>query len=424
MGIRRTTGHTGIGRRGTNVVGGYSVTDRGRIKRLEQTAAREGHGREEKRSQLLPGYNEAIYIDRNFMEPVPPNGGAHCARSYVVGTPERGAFTQASRQISSSRAERVRGTDGTAPPIYRTVTLQEVCAALERHANGMGASDHFETPVDGFSIVRSEYSVPLVRRASRPAVCITIQGAVWSIEGENRHECRAGQAFMLSVENPGHCAVPVASRTNPYMGLVIELDRAYMHQIVEELGIPRKRAHKDGKRGGLPIDLSPQFLNCIVRAVGLLDTPEAVPMLYPGVMREICYWLLTGPACDEIVDLAMESFQDGRILQAIQLLRGKFSRPIKVEQLATAAGMSPATFHRQFKSVTSMSPMQYLKQLRLVAARRLMITSNSNVESVANEVGYLSASQFSREYTRMFGKPPRRDVSNCESSQSASSRFA
>jgi len=401
------------------------MTDRGRgIKHVEQTAAREGLGREEKRSRLLSGYNEAIYIDRSFMEPVPPNGGAHCARSYVVGTPERRVFTQASRQSSGSRAEGVRGIDGAAPLIYRTTTLQEVSAALERHTSGMGASNQFETPVDGLSIVRSEHSVPLVRRASQLAVCVTIQGAVWSIVGENRHECRAGQAFMLSVENPGHCTVPIASRTNPYLGLVIELDRAYMHQVIEELGIRRKGACKDGKRGGIPLDLSPQILDCIVRAVGLLDTPEALRMLYPGAMREICYWLLAGPACDEIVDLAMESFHDGRILQAIQLLRGKFSRPIKVEQLATAAGMSPATFHRQFKSVTSMSPMQYLKQLRLVAARRLMITSNSNVESVANEVGYLSASQFSREYTRMFGKPPRRDVSDCKSSQSASSNLA
>jgi transcriptional regulator GlxA family with amidase domain len=147
-------------------------------------------------------------------------------------------------------------------------------------------------------------------------------------------------------------------------------------------------------------------------------------MLYPGIIREICYWLLTSSACDQIVDFAMVNVHDSRVLRAIRHLRDKFSDQIRVEELASAVGMSPATFHRQFKSVTSMSPLQYQKQLRLLEARRLMMTSNFNVEGVAFEVGYLSVSQFSREYSRMFGKPPRRDMSTCRLSRSTAPHFA
>ena len=255
-----------------------------------------------------------------------------------------------------------------------------------------------------------------VHRILEPAICITIQGAKCAIVGENRYVYREGQAFIVTVEVPCHYTVPVASPTHPYLGLLIKLDRAYTQEVIEELGIRLKHASDDSARGAFVLDLSPQLLDCALRSVRLLDTPEAIPMLYPGIMREICYWLLAGPGGDQIVHITMANGYDRRVIQAIQRLRDKFSEPILVEDLASAAGMSPATFHRRFKSVTSMSPLQYQKQLRLLEARRLMTAGNTNVESVAFKVGYVSASQFSREYTRMFGKSPRRDISTWRSS--------
>jgi transcriptional regulator GlxA family with amidase domain len=128
-------------------------------------------------------------------------------------------------------------------------------------------------------------------------------------------------------------------------------------------------------------------------------------------MREICYWLLTGPGGEQIVHTTITNGHERRVIEAIHQLRDRFNEPVRVEDLAVHAHMSPATFHRQFKSVTSMTPLQYQKQLRLLEARRLMIANNANVETAAFQVGYESSSQFSREYTRMFGKPPRRDIS-------------
>ena len=128
-------------------------------------------------------------------------------------------------------------------------------------------------------------------------------------------------------------------------------------------------------------------------------------------MREICYRLLTSRNRDPIIHVLTNDSHDRRVLQAVRYLRDKFNEPIRIDDLASAVAMSPATFHRQFKSVMSTTPLQYQKRLRLLEARRRLMNGSSNVESVAFEVGYASASQFFREYMRMFGNSPRRDPS-------------
>ena len=144
----------------------------------------------------------------------------------------------------------------------------------------------------------------------------------------------------------------------------------------------------------------------------LLETPKAIAALSPGLLREICYWLLTGPGGVQIAAVTLAHSQERSILETIHTLRNRFCETIRIHDLAVAARMSPATFHRQFKSVTAMTPLQYQKQLRLLEARRLMITSNATVETAALRVGYESPSQFSREYSRTFGRSPRRDLLN------------
>jgi AraC-like DNA-binding protein len=220
-----------------------------------------------------------------------------------------------------------------------------------------------------------------------------------------------GRHFVVSVEMPSRGTVSAASPTEPFLGLVIEFDRAIMQDVMEELGMRLKPSGSEKARGAFVTDIRSQLADCALRGVRLLGTPEAIPTLYPGIMREICYWLLTGPGGDQIVHTTMANGHERRVIEAIHDLRDRFSEPIRVEDLAVTARMSPATFHRQFKSVTSMTPLQYQKQLRLLEARRLMITSKANVETAAFQVGYESASQFSREYTRMYGKSPRRDIS-------------
>jgi AraC-like DNA-binding protein len=309
--------------------------------------------------------------------------------------------------------------DHTGTLLGKSAYLSELALVLDSYTKDKRKESHFKTAIEGLSIVHAEPPMQPFRSILGPAICMTIQGANEAMTGEMREDYQPGQASIVSPETPYLCPVPAAnSKQQSYFGLVIELNRTYARDVIEELGVRPNSLSKRESCGAFVLDLSSQLLNCVLRIVRLLETPDAIPTLYPGIMREICYWLLTGPACDRIVDTTMATGHDKRILRTVEHLRGNFSDQIRVEDLASAAGMSLATFHRQFKSVTSMSPLQYQKKLRLLAARRLMTTNDFNVETAAFEVGYVSPSQFSREYTRMFGNPPRRDISACRSSQS------
>ena len=142
----------------------------------------------------------------------------------------------------------------------------------------------------------------------------------------------------------------------------------------------------------------------------LLYTPAAIPTLYPVIMRENSYWLLTGPQGGDVARLALADSPSQPVIAALNSLRSRFRETIRVEDLAALAGMSVSVFHRRFKALTALTPLQYQKQLRLLEARRLMLSHTVNVETAAFEVGYESPSQFSREYARLFGAPPRRDL--------------
>jgi AraC-like DNA-binding protein len=289
--------------------------------------------------------------------------------------------------------------------------LQELAQAVRRYTEADGGSNPFLTAIEGFAILRSDHAKRPAHRIFKPALCITVQGAKWATFGEKRYDYRAGQALVVSVEMPSRGTVSAASAAEPFLGLVIELDLAFMQELMEELGMRAEPAGNETARGAYVIAVSSQLLDCALRGMRLLETPEAIPILYPGIMREICYWLLTGPGGEQIVHTTVTGGHERRVIEAIHHLRDRFNEPVRVEDLALNAHMSSATFHRQFKSVTSMTPLQYQKQLRLLEARRLMMAGNANVETAAFQVGYESSSQFSREYTRMFGKSPRRDIS-------------
>ena len=211
---------------------------------------------------------------------------------------------------------------------------------------------------------------------------------------------------------PERGTVCAASNERPYLGLVLELNLQTLQELMEEKSAEvRTRARREGT-GPFTLELNGHLIDCALRTVQLFDMPDAIPVLYPGIMREICYWLLKGPGGEQLRRIIIvANGQDRRVMLAIQHLRDRFREPVHVEELAKAAFMSPTTFHRQFRMITSMAPLQYQKQLRLFEARRLMISDHATVESAAMDVGYASISQFSREYARTFGSPPRRDVS-------------
>ncbi|WP_425147956.1 AraC family transcriptional regulator N-terminal domain-containing protein [Deinococcus sp.] len=242
-----------------------------------------------------------------------------------------------------------------------------------------------------------------------PALCLVVQGAKWTMFGDRRFDYRAGQALVVSVEIPSLSQIVAASPGEPYLAVAIVFDLTTMREVLESLDTPPK-VDGDVCQGVFVIDIGSQLAACVLRMIRLLDTPQAIGALYPLLMRELCYWLLTGPHGSDIAKMTVASSHTQRVISAVHNLRERFAEPVRVEELATSARLSPSAFHRQFKALTSMTPLQYQKQFRLLEARRLMLSSAMNAETASYKVGYESPSQFSREYSRMFGLAPGRDV--------------
>ncbi len=289
--------------------------------------------------------------------------------------------------------------------------LDALIQAVRRYTEAHTGGSPFATAIDGLTLLRSDHEKRPNYLIYKPALCIVLQGAKWAIFGDQRFDYGAGQALLVSVEMPALGTVAQASPTEPYLGIILEFDLAVMRQVMDELSTPPQPGQKV-ERGVFVTDFNGPMEDCILRMVRLLDTPNAIPMLYPAIMREICYWLLTGPHGSDVVKMTLTNSHAHRVLSAIHRLRDRFAEPVRIEELASIAQMSPSAFHRQFKAITSMTPLQYQKQLRLLEARRLMVSHAINVETAAFQVGYESPSQFSREYSRMFATSPRRDVAS------------
>ncbi|CAN7549260.1 AraC family transcriptional regulator N-terminal domain-containing protein [Neorhizobium tomejilense] len=281
--------------------------------------------------------------------------------------------------------------------------------AVKRFTDVQTGASPFATAIEGLTILRSDHEKRPDHLIFKPALCVVLQGAKWAVFGDRHVNYRAGQALVVSVEMPAFGRVAEASSTEPYLGLIIEFDLGIMREVMEILpALPE--ASGDVSSGIFVSDFDGPLADCALRMVRLLDTPTAIPLLHPAIMREISYWLLTGPHGGDVVRMALGNDHTQRIVSVIHSLRDHFAESVRIEDLADKAGLSPSAFHRKFKAITSMTPLQYQKQLRLLEARRLMVAEAANVETAAFLVGYESPSQFSREYARMFGTPPRRDV--------------
>lgn len=270
------------------------------------------------------------------------------------------------------------------------------------------------TPIQNLGILRSDEPSPPAHRVFKPAMCIVAQGAKWANFGDDRFTYRAGEALIVGVEAPSTGRVVEASPDKPCLVLAFELDEDIMRSVAGAV-TNSPRASGEVGRGVFVTDFQGPLADCALRLVRLLDTPEAIPILHPLIMREICYWLLTGPHGGDVAKMVLANGPPQRVMEAMRTLRVRFAEPVRVEELAAVARLSTSAFHRQFKALTSMSPLQYQKQLRLLEARRLMVSRAFNVEAAAFAVGYESASQFSREYARLFGAPPKRDVMRLQS---------
>jgi AraC-like DNA-binding protein len=277
---------------------------------------------------------------------------------------------------------------------------------LDAHGGGEGV---FATAIDGLVLMRKTDSLLPSHGIYRPCLCVVVQGAKQVTLGDKSLHYDELQCLIISIDLPAIGRVTRASAAEPYLAIALEFDVQVMREVMEELDSPPQPT--DGVGAAIFVDtMVPPLTDCMLRLMRMLETPQATPVLYPAIMREICFWLLTGANGGEVCKLALPNSHTRRIADAIRLLRDNFARPVRVEELAEVARMSVSSFHQHFKTLTSMTPLQYQKQLRLLEARRLMTADGANVSSAAYRVGYESASQFSREYSRMFGAAPKRDA--------------
>jgi AraC-like DNA-binding protein len=284
----------------------------------------------------------------------------------------------------------------------------ELAQAIERYIARQDGENPYRTEIPGLILLTADQARPPAHYLLRPGLCVVAQGAKWASIGGSQYEYRAGEALVVSVEMPSAGRVTAASPDAPFFGAVIEFDLAIMRAVLDELDTP-PRAEGEPAHSVFVTDFAGPLEDCVLRLVRLLDTPKAITALAPMIMREICFWLLTGPHGGAVVRATLEHGHPARVIRAIHALRDRYLEPVRVAELAGIAKLSPSAFHRQFKTLTSMTPLQYQKQLRLLEARRLMVAEAANVETAAFAVGYESPSQFSREYSRLFGASPKRD---------------
>lgn len=281
--------------------------------------------------------------------------------------------------------------------------------AVRRYSARQSGQSPFFTEADGLIVLCAQRHRHPTHLIHKPALCIVVQGAKWTAFGDRKLEYRAGQAMVVSLEMPGASQVVEASETEPYLSVVIELDQAAMRDVLAQLDA-RPALDDAAHDSAFVITLDAPLIDCATRAMRLLDTPEAIPVLYPLLMREICFWLLSGPHGARIARTIVSGERHQGIVKAMHALREQFAQSMPIEELAALAKLSPSAFHRKFKALTSVTPLQYQKQIRLLEARRLMAAGEANVQTAAARVGYESASQFNREYARMFGASPKRDI--------------
>lgn len=288
--------------------------------------------------------------------------------------------------------------------------LSQLAEAVQRYIANQHGSSPFYTAADGLIILRGEKQRHPTSLIHKPSLCIVVQGAKWTSFGSSRLEYREGQALVVSLDMPGASQIVEGGPNEPYLSVIIEIDQVAMREVVEQHAPARLQSEAPPGGGAFVIQLNEAMIDCALRAVRLLDRPEAIAVLYPLIMRETCFWLSAGPHGGHVARMIVGGDRHQGIIKAMYMLREQFAQPFRIDELAAVATLSPSAFHHKFKALTSLTPLQYQKQVRLLEARRLMAAGEANAQSAAVRVGYESASQFNREYARMFGAPPRQDI--------------
>lgn len=282
---------------------------------------------------------------------------------------------------------------------------QELADRIARAVRDDGSTE----PLEGVRLRREPAPTELGHGSSYPALCVVAQGGKETRLGENVYHYDPASFLVTTTALPIASRITEATEGEPYLGIVVRLDPALVGSVMVETGLPSPRPRAEVTAFGVSA-LDADLLDAVVRLVRLLDTPRDARFLAPLIKREIVYRLLLGEQGDRIRGIAALGGETNRIATAIARIRREYDQPLRIEDLARELGMSVSGFHHHFKQVTAMSPLQFQKQLRLQEARRLMLGEDVDAASAGYQVGYEDASHFNREYKRLFGAPPMRDV--------------
>ncbi len=283
---------------------------------------------------------------------------------------------------------------------------EELARKIDRRVNG---EEPVATEVPGLCLSRKTAPTECYSAAYEPELVVFAQGEKHITVGGTTHVCTGSSFLLTSIDLPVVGQITKASKDEPYLALVLKLEMPVVREILSQ-----EEFHSSGvslRARGLAVAETPvEVLTACCRLLDLLDTPADIPFLSGLMQREIIYRVLRSPLGRHLRAVATLGEQSNRTAKAVSWLRSNFDKPLRVEELARVAQMGVSTFHHHFRSLTAMSPLQYQKRLRLHAARTRMLNEGLDAASAAFEVGYESASQFNREYSRFFGQPPMRDV--------------
>lgn len=281
-------------------------------------------------------------------------------------------------------------------------SLEQLCNLVNR-----AEPRRTETGIPRLAMVKGEIPAHKLAAVYEPMINLVVQGSKILTIGEQVLHYNPASYFVMSVDLPATGKVVAASPDKPYMAISLTISAAVVAEMMvndPKLPVP------DEARGFSVCVMNDRLMDAWCRLLQLMDTPQDIPALAPLYERELLYLVLQGPQGWLLQEIASAGSALTRIHKSIQWIRQHYHQTLPVEQLADVAGMSASAFHRHFKHITDLSPLQYQKQMRLLEARRLLLENQQGAGDIAYQVGYESPSQFSREYARFFGLPPRQDA--------------
>lgn len=272
--------------------------------------------------------------------------------------------------------------------------------------NKLVLSGQYDTEIFGMQFFRESKPDKINRCFHSPFIILMLNGEKHSIFGSEEFVYGAGKYVVASVDYPVSSYVTNISEENPYLSILLPVNNSIVLDIIS-----KNKEVEDKCFCGISVaDADDNILKAFLRLIDLLDTPDDIDIIAPMIVKEIHYRILKGPIGNSLKAISVYGSKSGKIMQTIQYLKANYTESIKIDQLASMVNMAPSTFNRYFRTVTTLSLLQYQKRLRLYEAQRLMLMEDFNATTACFEVGYNSLHQFNREYKKLFGEPPYKNI--------------